>query len=72
MIDRRHVDELSPLELFEAALEGLDRFGWTAGRWNLELFVEDGHVRQLRARPPVPHGAATVGRRQLDELGSAA
>lgn len=64
MTDARRVCDLSPLELLEAAIGRLDRFGWTTGRWNLELYVDEGNVRQLRAQL-AGERHASVGRRAL-------
>lgn len=67
--DTRRVCDLSPLELLEAAIDGLARFGWASGRWNVELYVDDGHVRQARAALAGDR-RSSVSRSQLEQLGS--
>lgn len=69
--DTRRVCDLSPAELLDATWERLHDLGWTEGGWVLEVYEVDGHTREIRAR--LANGRkASVGRRQLDELGSAA
>lgn len=70
--DTRRVCDLSPAELFEAAMTRCDPLGWAAGKWDLALGFEDAHL--LRAKVPVlvSEGRvtwATVGRAQLHRLG---
>lgn len=71
--DTRRVGDLTPLELLEAAVAACAPFGWDRGHWVVEVYAEDGRVRQARALIAERRSSgATVGRRQLGELGSAA
>lgn len=71
--DTRRVCDLSPAELFEAAVAGCSHFGWTSGKWEPTLGLEDGVLRQVRYPTLVMEGRVlwvTVGRRQLDQVKS--
>lgn len=71
MTDTRRVCDLSPAELFEAAVARCGELGWDAGKWELRLSYDGGHL--IRGRVPllVTEGRiswATVGRGQLHRL----
>lgn len=74
MTDTRRVCDLTPLDLLEAAFAELSQLGLTRGQWLIEIHLHDGVVRRAVPEPmPRVHAPrATLGRRQLGELGSAA
>lgn len=66
--DPRRVDELSAAELLEAAVARMAVTGIASGQWLLELYLDDGRIRQARVRPPHVDHHASMGRTVLDGL----
>lgn len=72
MTDQRRVEDLTPLELLEAALQKCDAFGWATGRWVLELHANDGYVRRMvPTRIEEVPIRVVVGRHQLSGIDAA-